>query len=160
MKNKQAFTLIELLVVVLIIGILAAVAVPQYQKAVEKSRMTEAIMILQNIGRANQIFFMANGRYATLHEMDLLDIEIPGIIDTSWSGNRIRTKHFIYSPAGSGDGGNIMAIAQHVPQNGKQNVYYFYVSKTEPDRVRCTPLTGANATQRQLCSKLNSNGTL
>ena len=47
--NKKGFTLIELLVVVLIIGILAAIALPQYFKAVEKSRSTEALSIMGSL---------------------------------------------------------------------------------------------------------------
>ena len=47
--NKQGFTLIEILVVVLIIGILSAIALPQYESAVEKSRMSEALINLKAI---------------------------------------------------------------------------------------------------------------
>ncbi len=75
MKNKQAFTLIELLVVVLIIGILAAVALPQYQKAVEKSRATEALTIMRAYIQAQETYKMANGEYAT--DDDALDVQLP-----------------------------------------------------------------------------------
>ena len=75
MKNEQAFTLIELLVVVLIIGILAAVALPQYQKAVEKSRAAQAITLVKSVHQAVQAYYVANGTYPT--DFDELAVEIP-----------------------------------------------------------------------------------
>ena len=65
MNNKKGFTLIELLVVVLILGILAAMAMPQYFKAVERSRMTEAVTLMANIADAQQRKYMQVNRYAT-----------------------------------------------------------------------------------------------
>ena len=61
MKNSRAFTLIELLVVVLIIGILAAVALPQYQKAVRKSKATQVDVIINTATKAVDAYLLENG---------------------------------------------------------------------------------------------------
>ena len=61
--RRVGFTLIELLVVVLIIGILSAIALPQYQRAVEKSRLSEALINIKAIQDGFNIFLMENGGY-------------------------------------------------------------------------------------------------
>ena len=72
---KKAFTLIELLVVVLIIGILAAIALPQYQVAVEKTRMATMLPVLKTMIQAQNSYKLANGQYASGFEG--LDIDLP-----------------------------------------------------------------------------------
>ena len=78
---KKGFTLIVLLVVVLIIGILAAVALPQYTKAVEKSRATEAITLLGNLATAEQIYKMGQGVFT--NDLTQLDLQLPGVGTTT-----------------------------------------------------------------------------
>ena len=74
---KKGFTLIELLVVVLIIGILSAVALPQYEKAVWKSRTSQLYTSVRSLATAQESYFMANGAYAA--DFASLDIGFDGL---------------------------------------------------------------------------------
>ncbi|MBR2082263.1 MAG: prepilin-type N-terminal cleavage/methylation domain-containing protein [Elusimicrobiaceae bacterium] len=79
LQHKQAFTLIEILVVVLIIGILAAVAVPQYRIAVAKTRYTELMAVVDALSKAEEIYYLANGKYTD--NMEELDISVNNSVD-------------------------------------------------------------------------------
>ena len=103
------FTLIELLVVVLIIGILAVVALPQYQKAVAKSRLSEAMIVVKSMRDACNVLAMDEGHadcYSMDKELDDLGITIPGD-NCTWQSNNWKckkTKNFMYSINSPGGG--------------------------------------------------------
>ena len=88
--KTRAFTLIEMLVVVLIIGILAAIAVPKYQLSVEKSRYLQAMLVVDSVWKAQQVYFLENGSYA--NNIDDLDISVPPYIRKYYSDS-----HVLYS---------------------------------------------------------------
>lgn len=142
---EKGFTLIELLVVVLIIGILAAVALPQYEKAVEKSRAAEALALVKTIGQANQVYFMSNGNYTT--DLRDLDIDIPGT-DAVHSVPRRVSKYFSYRASLNTASNDIegIALANRLPINTRYAIGYmpdntlkcFY--KEDKDKTFCESL--------------------
>lgn len=80
MKNlftgRLGFTLIELLVVVLIIGILAAIALPQYKKAVEKAKYKQLLALIAPLSQSIKQYELASGTYPS--SFDDLDVGVPG----------------------------------------------------------------------------------
>ena len=107
---------------------------------------------------------MNNGRYAGISELELLDIDVPGTLNTQFGGKRIATKYFIYSPTGSGVSTDLLALAQRLKTENQTsiNVYFLSIRADDPERIHCTAPSGgaATAVQRKLCQQLNATGTL
>jgi len=76
-NKNSGFNIIELVVVVVIIGILSALAIPQYTKTVERSRQTEALTNLAAIRGAQTRHYLENGNYTNSTTSAALDIDIP-----------------------------------------------------------------------------------
>ena len=110
--NIGGFTLIELLVVVLIIGILSAVALPQYQKAVVKARFAEAMVNLKSLAQAHKVCYLEKGEVCLLSE---LSISVGDGKDTYYT----KTKDFKYWPASyvDLDRGNVWAAAHYYKED-------------------------------------------
>ena len=147
--NKQGFTLIELMVVVLIIGILTAIALPQYETAVEKSRMSEAMINAKAIVDASQRYFQANPNESTItNRNQIADVDLRG---GQWNGDGTvyTTDLFTYTLGGANGQVNVARI-----DNG--NTLYTLWQKPDLDGSGgtlkgCTPGTSDPETAEQMC---------
>ena len=157
--NKKAFTLIELLVVVLIIGILAAIALPQYEKAVAKSRMAEALAMLQTIREAQEVYYLANGEYSS--SFDNLDISVPADRVTTWVGSDTnRPNTYMYSLPNDGTG--CIAKTANSSKTPMLQVNFLHNPGDHADMLLCTGLTNgtANTIGEQLCKSMSQSSFL
>lgn len=162
MKNNKGFTLIELLVVVLIIGILSAVALPQYEKAVTKTRMMTGVTIGRSLAMALDEYYLANGEFTAAY--DNLSLGVPeGYTDANGNAYAsLNGQNTIYYDVGTSkqkmyrlQSGGKVQYQMPLP-NGKSVNIYFYSSYATADdgaykgRIYCTGESNA-AIATQYC---------
>ena len=155
MSRLGGFTLIELLVVVLIIGILAAMALPQYFKAVERSRMTEAVTLMDSVAKAQRRKFLQTNSY--VRDFRGLDVSPKGAKlsqyytkgdpETGRGGNGFRIKLDSYDFT---DGQVFAYRVVDGDERSNSLQYQYYLSRYyQSDNVTCQ---GYNRAGMELCA--------
>lgn len=149
-SNKTGFTLIELLVVVLIIGILAAVALPQYQVAVEKSRYIQLISSVEAMAKAQELYFLANGSYSFF--FNELDFELPAhcLINEYEFGGVARCPRYSIDLF-QGSNKNILGVNNSIWLGGELRYIRWLEHSTKPFVRECAAST---AVARRVCRSL------
>ena len=153
--QKKGFTLIELLVVVLIIGILSAVALPQYEAAVKKTRLSGMLPVMKTMADVIEVYRLANGAWPQYWTQ--LDAEMPaGCVPDGVADNYVQCPHYELDLYG-GSERNIVGYL-----NDKTLGWALGLpGSDEPGRLDCLARAGDDTSAR-VCRSMGGreNGTL
>lgn len=141
--GTNAFTLIELLVVVLIIGILSAIALPQYQKAVRRARVTEARINLRALVDASDRYILENG---SPHNMDFSNLDI---------SIQEETKNWNYYIEDSTDRGTMFGAIPKFETG--YTIYFASINYGDEDLAGHFACWADNETGNKICDSLGNN---
>ena len=156
MSLRSGFTLIELLVVVLIIGILSAVALPQYNAAVEKSRLVRMMPNVKTVKNALEVYRLANGEYPPDRVSDL-DVTIDGCVLDS-PGGEIHCAQEWYNYEGGAPKTDDYFTAFPAPYRESYAAYYMvfldYARSGFGGQIRCVVGNKNPSVGHQVCKSL------
>lgn len=145
---NKGFTLIELMVVVLIIGILSAVALPEYTLAVERSRSAEALVngkaVVDSVQRHLQMY---PGETVTT-AAQLADVKLGGGTTSTWNNGFYTTTNFIYKIINNG------VEAKRTKQDGGGAIYtitFEYMPSSDTIKVTCEAVSD----YERVCNAVN-----
>jgi len=101
-KNQGGFTLVELMIVVIIVGILAAVAIPMYQGATERAKASEAVAALGTIRGAMRVYYAEHGTYVNANftlGAQVTNGNVLDVSDTDLLGRYFSTECYTFATA-------------------------------------------------------------
>ena len=151
-STRRGFTLIELLVVVIIIAILAAIALPQYQKAVMKARAAEIQTFIAHVEKAMDLYVLENGYPSSYKNIpwDEMGIDVSSYCDSINNGGDCIAKNFragvgvssddwsmVVSVLGSDVGGSWLSIISHKDGHKEKTC------AVDPDKLGAKPICDA-----------------
>lgn len=127
--SKRGFTLIEVMIVIMIIVIITAVLMPHYERAIEKTKVSEALLVTRAIADANRMYNLKNGEYTS--DMDNLDIQIPG--KHGFLNEKNKDSNLFSYSAGIGGEEEDIAMADRLPSD----TFYSLIIYNKKNGVGC-----------------------